>query len=46
MAIPFEIVMATETVWTPALADSLPFSNCSISQETVSAVSYGPIILT
>ena len=46
MAIPFDIVMETETVWSPALADYLPFSNCSISQETVSAVSYGLIILT
>ena len=44
--IPFDIIIASDIVWPPALANSLPFSNCWISRASGSAGSYGPIILT
>ena len=44
--IPFEIIIASEIVWPPAIANYLPFSNHLISQARGSAGSYGPIILT
>ena len=42
----FDIIIASEIFWPPALANSLPFSNYSISQARGLAGSYGPIILT
>ena len=44
--IPSDIIMALEIFWPPSLVNSLPFSNCLISQARGSAGSYGPIILT
>ena len=45
-AISLDIIMALEIFWPPAIANSIPFSNCSISQARGSTGSYGPIILT
>ena len=42
----FDIIMVSEIVWTPAPANYLPFSNCSISWARGSEWLYGPIILT
>ena len=42
--IPFDIIIASEIVWPPDPANSLPFSNCFISWYRGSAGSYGPII--
>ena len=39
------IIMESEIFWPPALANSLPFSKCSISPERGSVGSYGLIIL-
>ena len=44
--ITFDIIMASEIVWPPDLANYLPFSNCLISRAMGSAGSYDPIILT
>ena len=42
----FYIIIAPDIVWPLALANSLFFSNCLVSQARGSAGSYGPIILT
>ena len=44
--IPFKIVIVSDIVWPTALANSLPFSNCSISWHRGSERLYGSIVLT
>ena len=46
MAIPFDIIIASDIFWPPDIENSLPFSNCLIIWSRVSAGLYGPIILT
>ena len=42
----FDIIMESEIVWPPSLANDIPFSNCYISWDRRSAGLYRPIILT
>ena len=44
--ITFDIIMASDIVWPPALANSLQFFNCSIIHVRGSTGSYVPIIFT